>query len=196
VGGSYTVSVDVRVIAATNRDLRREVREGRFREDLFYRLNVLSILVPSLAERRADIPLLVDHFVKKYAERNNRSKPSVPTSVMERLMAYGWPGNVRQLEHVIERAIILNRGDTFDIELPKQELHAPADQPGERPVLPPPGVSLQDALAERERELIVAALQECDGVQARAARRLELSRSNLNYRIGKLGIQVKAITYR
>ena len=192
VGGSSTLRVDVRVLAATNKDLLTEAREGRFRRDLFYRLNVVALRVPSLRERKADIPLLVDHFLRKYAERNNRPVPTIAPRVIEQLTAYHWPGNVRQLEHVIERAVILQREGTLErVELPDE---APLDD-GPPPVLPPLGTSLQEALAEHERTLIVAALKECGGVQARAARRLGLSRSNLNYRINRLNLQVKDIEY-
>jgi len=195
VGGSETIHVDVRVIAATNKDLRAEARARRFREDLYYRLNVVRLDVPSLAERKADIPLLVEHFVRIYAERNGRPVPTVPRTSVERLMDYDWPGNVRQLEHVVERAVILSRDEVLDIALPEDELRHESDERGPADVLPPPGTSLQDALAEYEREVIIAALRASDGVQARAARRLELSRSNLNYRIHRLGIRVKDIEY-
>lgn len=197
VGGSETLRVDVRVIAATNKDLRAEARARRFREDLYYRLNVVRLDVPSLAERRADIPLLVAHFVRSYAERNGRPVPTVPRAVVERLMDYDWPGNVRQLEHTVERAVILSRGDVLDIPLPEDELRHEHDEDERGPMdlLPSPGVSLQDHLAEYERQVIIAALKASEGVQARAARRLELSRSNLNYRIHRLGIRVKEIDY-
>jgi len=194
VGGASTVQSDVRVVAATNKDLRREVEEGRFREDLFYRLHVVSLRVPPLRERREDIPLLVDHFLRKYAEKNHRAQPRLHPHVLERLIAYDWPGNVRQLEHLIERAVILTRdgGEITELALPEDPRAATA---GPRSVLPPLGTTLQDALAEYEREVIVAALKEAGGVQAAAARRLGLSRSNLNYRINRLGIQVKDVVY-
>jgi DNA-binding NtrC family response regulator len=183
VGGSAPVMVDVRIIAATNRDLRREVREGRFRQDLFYRLDVISLAVPPLAARRDDIPLLVQYFAKKYADRNEKPVPRVAAPVIRRLAQYHWPGNVRQLEHVIERAVILGREEITEIELPEAE---PAAAAGSG--LPDPGVSLPEALAAEERRLIIDALKEAGGVQAQAARRLGLSRSNLNYRIQRLGI--------
>ena len=198
VGGTGTSQVDVRVIAATNQDLAHLVREKRFRSDLFYRLNVVTLEVPPLSERRADIPLLVDHFLTKYATRNDRPVPRMGRNQIERLMAYDWPGNVRQLEHAIERAVILARdGEIEEIVLPDA-----GDDPNEGDVvdaaarlLPPIGTTLRDWLQQYERQVIVAALKEAGGVQARAARRLELSRSNLNYRIGRLGIQVSAIEY-
>jgi DNA-binding NtrC family response regulator len=195
VGGDRTLTVDVRVVAATNKDLRQETRAGRFREDLYYRLNVVRLNVPPLKARRGDIPLLVEHFVQKYAARDGREIPRVARSTMERLQTHDWPGNVRQLEHVVERAVILNRGEVLEIPLPQEELRDDHAEDGPRDVLPPPGVSLQQALQETEKEIIVAALMACEGVQARAARRLGLSRSNLNYRIHRLGIQVKQIEY-
>jgi DNA-binding NtrC family response regulator len=193
LGGREAVTVDVRVIAATNKDLREEVRAGRFREDLYYRLNVVKLKVPPLRDRRADIPLLVDHFVRKYALRDGRPVPAVAPATMERLQVHDWPGNVRQLEHVVERAVILGRGDPLDIPLPEDELRPEADAGGS--LLPPVGTSLQEALAAYERRILVEALKASDGVQARAARRLGLSRSNLNYRVQKLDIQVKDIAY-
>ncbi|MCO4744417.1 MAG: sigma-54-dependent Fis family transcriptional regulator [Proteobacteria bacterium] len=194
VGGSQTLTVDVRVIAATNKDLAEEVREKRFREDLYYRLNVVALHVPSLAQRRADIPLLVDHFVRMYAARSNRPVPSVSQQSMELLVAYDWPGNVRQLQHHIERAVILGKQDVLEIEPPAgaPRLEAPTQS---STTLPEVGSTLQEALATYERDLIVEALKQAGGVQARAARRLGLSRSNLNYRIGRLSIAVKEIEY-
>jgi DNA-binding NtrC family response regulator len=196
VGGSSTIRVDVRVVAATNRDLALEVREKRFREDLYWRLNVMTLSVPPLRDRKDDIPLLVDHFLVRYAAKNNRPILRIGRKVMEKLMSYDWPGNVRQLEHLIERAVILSRGGEIeDLRLP-DESESPSPAPGaSAPVLPPVGTALQDWLLHFERQVIVAALKEAGGVQARAARRLGLSRSNLNYRIGRLGIEVKGVDY-
>lgn len=195
VGGAETITVDVRVVAATNKDLRAEVRARRFREDLYYRLNVVRLDVPPLSARREDIPLLVSHFVQKYAERNDRPVPDVPRTVVEALMRHPWPGNVRQLEHIVERAVIMNRGEVLDIPVPEDRGPIAGEDEEMRPLLPPEGTSLQEALAAYERDVIVAALRLSDGVQARAARRLGLSRSNLNYRIHRLGIQIRDIDY-
>ncbi len=195
VGGSHTLLCDVRVIASTNKTLRDEVREGNFREDLFYRLNVMALHVPPLRDRSDDIPLLVDHFVRVYAEKNGRAIPRVSVREMERLMAYHWPGNVRQLEHVIERSVILNREpDLTHIRLPEEPLTRDEDR-GADDILPPLGSTLKEGLQDYERRVLVAALKQAKGVQAQAARRLQISRSNLNYRINRLGIQVKNITY-
>ncbi|MCB9671746.1 MAG: sigma-54-dependent Fis family transcriptional regulator [Alphaproteobacteria bacterium] len=192
VGGSGTLSVDVRVIAATNRDLREEARQGRFREDLYYRLRVFHLQVPSLAERRDDIPLLVDHFLDEAARRADRPRPNVSRAAMDALLAHPWPGNIRELKHTLERAMILCRGETIDhidwLEAPRATPAAPVVQPGEP-------MSLKDALDATERALVLEALQACDGVQAEAARRLGLSRSNLNYRIQRLGLRKRGATW-
>jgi transcriptional regulator with GAF, ATPase, and Fis domain len=191
VGGSVTVKVDVRVITATNKDLLEEVRGGRFREDLYYRLNVFRIRVPSLSERKRDIPLLVHHFVKHFAEENNREVPRVSSETLQRLMDYSWPGNVRELLHVIERAVILSRGETLTgVVLPEMQSEL-STVPGGLPV----GMTLQAGLKEYERTILIEALKAAKGVQAEAARNLGLSRSNLNYRISRLGISVKEVVY-
>jgi DNA-binding NtrC family response regulator len=189
LGGREPRKVDVRVIAATHRDLQAEVAAGRFRADLFYRLNVFTLRIPPLRQRKADIPLLADFFVRRYAERNRRPVPRLHRSVLDQLVAYPWPGNVRELEHIIERAVILCRDDELrSVELPTQDA-APAPEPE------PVEGTLKDLLAAYERRVIVAALEACDGVQARAAKRLGLSRSNLNYRIMKLDINRTDVSY-
>jgi DNA-binding NtrC family response regulator len=191
VGGSETIRVNVRLIAATNRDLRQEVREGAFREDLFYRLNVFHIPVPALAERRDDIPLLAEHFIRKYNVRHGRHVQRISATALRQLEAHTWPGNIRELEHVIERAIILCRGEVIDtISLPEPDLTAAAEAS-----LVPPGQSITDVLQETERRIIIEALKKASGVQARAADLIGISRSNLNYRIKKLGISVKDVVY-
>jgi DNA-binding NtrC family response regulator len=190
VGGTETLRVDIRLVSATNRDLREEVAEGRFREDLFYRVNTFTIAVPSLAERRDDIPLLVEHFVRVYAQENGREPMKVPSKVLERLVAWSWPGNVRELQHVIERAVILSRGEELTgVKLPEPDKSAKPSQ------AITPGTTLQTALKEHERTLLITVLKEAKGVQAEAARRMGISRSNLNYRIQRLGIVVKDVVY-
>ena len=196
LGGRQTIEVDVRVVAATNRDLRKEVKEGRFRKDLYYRLNVFHIPVPALAEREEDIPLLVEHFVAKYARHHGKAVEGPTPEVLGRLRAHSWPGNVRELEHTIERAVLLTgSGPIRSVRLPE-----PEEDTGE--VLVDgltlgldPDASLPEVLREAERALIVEALRQEQGVQARAARRLGISRSNLNYRIQKLEISVKDVVY-
>ena len=191
VGGVDTVRVDVRVIAATNRDLRREVREGRFREDLYYRLNVFQIGLPSLRERAEDIPLLVDHFVRQYATRHHKPAQRVSAAAMATLLHHPWPGNVRELEHTIERAVILSSSE----EITHIALPEPDPEEREEGLLIAPGTTLVEALEDTERHLIVEALRLEKGVQARAAKRLGVSRSNLNYRIQRLGLSVKDVVY-
>jgi len=192
VGGKGTRRVDVRVIAATNKDLLQEVQTGRFREDLYYRLHVVRLNVPSLMERKEDIPLLVDHFLRIYAEQNERAIPGVSRTAMAELMAYAWPGNVRQLEHLIERTLILDQSDFIErFEMPEN----PTKNQVNTATSFASTASLHDALRDLERRLIVQALKRAGGVQARAARALGVSRSNLNYRIQKLAIQVLDIDY-
>jgi DNA-binding NtrC family response regulator len=181
VGGTEPVPVDVRVVAATNRDLEREVQAGRFREDLFYRLNVIPIALPPLRERRTDIPLLVEHFLSKHGEpgRTRRIAPDA----LEALVAYGWPGNVRELESVIERTLLLAEGDVIRFEdLPaavRMRTRAGSGIPVE---IPDEGLDLE----ELERTLILRALDKSGGNVTRAARLLRLSRRTLQYRLEKL----------
>jgi DNA-binding NtrC family response regulator len=195
VGGEHTVKVDVRVIAATNRDLWKEVQTGGFRADLYYRLNVFAIRLPRLADRKDDIPLLVEHFAKKFAVRHTRPVPTVSAGAMKALQGHSWPGNVRELEHFMERLVLLsNGGEISSVRLPE----SPMAQAGGSAL---PGLAavgpggLPVALEDFERTLIAEALREAGGVQARAARRLGISRSNLNYRIGRLGLTLQDIRF-
>jgi len=193
VGGTGTIQVDVRVVAATNRDLRTEVREKRFREDLFYRLNVFHIALPSLVERLDDIPLLVDHFIHKYAKRHTKNVQQASSKAISKLRRHSWPGNIRELEHTVERAVIMAQSitlDDFEIPEPFQETSE-----GKTTMSVGEGMNIADTLRAHEREMVIAALQAEGGVQARAAKRLGVSRANLNYRIQKLGIVVKEIVY-
>jgi DNA-binding NtrC family response regulator len=176
------VQVDVRVVAATNRDLEREVRQGRFREDLFYRLNVIPIKLPPLRDRRTDVPLLVEHFLAKYGEpgRTRRIAPQA----LEALVDYSWPGNVRELESVVERTLLLADDDVIRlVDLPA-ELRM-RGQAASRTVpveIPEDGLDLE-AL---ERSLLLQALDKAGGNVTRAARLLGLSRRTLQYRLERL----------
>ncbi len=194
VGGEHPVSVDVRVVAATNRDLREEVKRGAFRADLYYRLNVFAIRLPPLRDRRDDIPVLAGHFVKKFAARHGRPCTHLAAGALASLLSYSWPGNVRELEHVMERAVILgNTPEIAAVQMPDGGIELPEDA---RPRLDDVGPGgLPDALDSYERALITEALQEAGGVQARAARRLGISRSNLNYRINRLAITLQEIRF-
>jgi len=188
VGGESTVTVDVRIVAATNRDLKAEVAAGNFRQDLYYRLHVIQLNVPSLAQREGDIPILVEHFVKLQSEKLEVPLPSVPPEDVARLSLYDWPGNVRELEHMIERAMLLDRhDDVLRLRLPEE----PIIPVREQPVVP---TDLPNYLRDVERAAILSALRDADGVQAAAARALGVSRSNLAYRLKKLGIDVDRVT--
>ncbi|HZR84930.1 MAG TPA: sigma 54-interacting transcriptional regulator [Candidatus Binatia bacterium] len=188
VGSARTQKVDVRVIAATNRDLQKCVEQGTFRADLFYRLNVFPIVVPPLIERREDIPLLVHFFVAKYAAKIGRQIDAVDRTTMQRLQAYAWPGNIRELENVIERAIILERGTTLSID--GEVFRTPSGGPsGDH--RPTPATSAA-SLAEAQRRHILEALRATNWVidgESGAARRLGLQPSTLRGRLKKLGIR-------
>jgi two-component system response regulator PilR (NtrC family) len=190
VGGTTEIPVDVRVIAATNRDLDRQVTEGTFREDLYYRLNVIPIRVPGLRERREDVPLLANHFLKKYAPGAGKSIHGVAAAALETLTGYDWPGNVRQLENTIERAVALETTSELHVELPVERPKARAAAAGagaEGSVnmtttmnLPPgsvlpEGVNMEDYVAQIERSLLQSALGQTNGVQVRAADVLGIS---------------------
>jgi two-component system response regulator PilR (NtrC family) len=185
VGDTRDVKVDVRVIAASNRDLTRAVAEGRLREDLFYRLNVIPIHLPPLRERREDIPLLVAHFVEKISRALGRPPKPVTPDAMAALERYHWPGNVRELENVIERAIVLGSGDALDTDaLPPTLLGAPATD--DLPVdLPPGGLDLESLLDRVERRYLELALRRTGGVQTRAAELLGLSFRQFRYKLQK-----------
>ena len=183
VGGTQEVAIDVRVIAATNRDLEHQVAENGFREDLYYRLNVIPIVVPPLRERREDVPLLVNHFVKKYAKSAGRNITQVSSESLTQLSNYEWPGNVRQLENTIERAVALETGELLHVELPIQRARAKAAAAGmgsDTVSVPagavlPDGMDMEKYVAEIERTLLKSALKQADGVQTRAADVLKIS---------------------
>jgi transcriptional regulator with PAS, ATPase and Fis domain len=175
VGGLKTVSVDVRLIAATNRNLLQEVKEGKFREDLFYRLNVFPIYVPPLRERAEDIPPLTDYFLEKFNRKLVRRVESVAPDVRECLIAYPWPGNIRELEHLIERMVLLAEGPTLAMELVPPEIANPAHDEHH----------LKSHMEEMERQIISRCLEECGGNVTRAAERLGLSRKGLQLKMTK-----------
>jgi two-component system response regulator HydG len=182
VGGEDTIKVDVRILAATNRDLASEVKAGNFREDLYYRLNVVTLAVPPLRERRGDIPLLIDYFVQKFAEKNRRTVESVTPRCMELLVSYGWPGNVRELENAIERGVILMRGD----QLSEKSLPLPIQkQEREGEIVAP------SSLQEAERLLILQTLEESGGNKSEAARRLGITRKTLQNKLQRYDLGFK-----
>lgn len=181
VGGTSEISIDVRVIAATNRDLDQHVAEGKFREDLYYRLNVIPIRVPALRERRADIHLLVNHFLKKYAPAAGKSILRASPGSLEALSVYEWPGNVRQLENTIERAVALETGEELHVEIPVERPKALAAAAGVGAggisvggVLPE-GIGMEKYVADVEISLLKSALTQSNGVQTRAADLLKIS---------------------
>jgi DNA-binding NtrC family response regulator len=187
VGDSHTTKVDVRVIAATNSDLARMVADGEFREDLFYRLNVIPVQIPPLRDRREDIPLLVHHFLDKLCEPSQASV-TVSQEAMRRLMAYAWPGNVRQLENTAERAFAFRGGrEQIDVgDLPPELAGAGASQAGASLALPDEGVDLTAFVAGIERELIQRSLERTHGNKGQAAKLLRLKRTTLVEKMKRL----------
>jgi Nif-specific regulatory protein len=182
VGGNQTIRVDVRIIAATNRDLEALSAEGRFRQDLYYRLNVFPIHVPALRERKADILLLTDHFVEKYAKATHKEVRRIATPAIDLLMSYHWPGNVRELENCVERAVLLADGEVIHAHhLP------PTLQSAESSGTIHHG-TLQETLDALERDLIVDALKTSRGNKAKAARALGTTERLIGLRIARLGI--------
>jgi two-component system response regulator HydG len=184
VGGEQTVRVNVRVIAATNRDIRAEVAEGRFREDLFYRLYVIPLALPPLRERKEDIPLLADHFVRRLCAALGRPQVELTPRALRLLTLYDWPGNVRELENALERALVLCEGERVD----EGDLYFLREAGLERLPMPTGILPLNQSLAELERTLLERALQEAHGVKAEAARLLEIKSSALYYKLEKYGL--------
>jgi DNA-binding NtrC family response regulator len=184
IGGNRTLAVDVRILAATHRDLERAMGDGRFREDLYYRLNVVTIQIPPLRERREDIPLLLDHFLHKFAGKNRRDVAGITAAARDALLKYDYPGNIRELENVIERAVLLCRGRVIDLE----DLPA-ALRPGERPGGKRQPQRLPEVLADIERQAIDAALEQYHGVQTQAAEALGISERVLRYKMKKYGLE-------
>jgi two-component system, NtrC family, response regulator len=178
VGGNQTLTVDVRVITATHRDLQALIKEGKFREDLYYRLNVIEIPLPPLRSRNQDIPLLMDFFLKKYSAANGKEIKSVTDETLSALVAYPWPGNVRELEHALERAVILSRGDELDLALfPTLPRTAQPARMAKKPVSP--GATME----EIEREAILRTLESVGGSTSRAAAVLKISPRTIQYKL-------------
>ncbi len=186
VGGDQTITTDVRIVTATNRDLLEDVRSGRFREDLYYRLHIIPLVVPPLRERASDVDVLVSYFIQKLARRTRTDVTMASADALARMRHYDWPGNVRQLENVVEQALVFAEGTAIGVEdlppaisglSPAAALHLPDD---ERP--------LPDILEDLERQLIVRALERADGVKTEAARMLGIKTPSLYYKLEKYGL--------
>ena len=189
IGGSEDIKVDVRIVSATNRDLAQKVKEGQFREDLYYRLNVIPIAMPPLRRRKEDIPILAKYFIEKYSRQFGKEIKKISSYALELLMEYQFPGNVRELENIIERSVAL---ETSNIILPENLVLVRKDGGNgglEDIDIPEEGLSLDDELAKLERSIILKALQRARGTKTRAAQLLNMSRDALNYRIEKLRIE-------
>jgi two-component system response regulator PilR (NtrC family) len=190
VGGVQEKELDVRVVAATNRDLETEVEKGAFRQDLFYRLNVIQLRLPPLRERREDIALLADHFLKKFNAEHGRTIHGIDPDAMSAIMGHHFPGNVRELENLIERAVTLAPGDRVSADtLPTLSALSTAGIPiGPAPALPEAGLDLEKAVEDFERSLIIKALERTRGNRTEASRVLGVTFRSLRYRLSKLGI--------
>ena len=201
VGGIKTLRVDVRLIAATNRDLKALIGDGRFREDLYYRLAVVPIALPPLRERREDIPLLVRHFIQKYDQRLGKHVEGIEDEAMQLLVSYAWPGNIRELENLMERSVLFADGPLIQASalpdsLRERGAHPPVPIAAVGPlgaIAAPSGASMKEivrhAQAELEKELITRALEETGGNVTRAAKRLQISRKSLQVKMKELGLR-------
>ena len=207
LGGTETIKVDVRILAASNEDLMKLVREGRFREDLFHRLNVISLRLPPLRDRKEDIPLLVERFLEQFCQENGKPPRGFTHGAMKLLMDYDWPGNVRELENVVERAVVLSTHETVDVDLLPESVRTREIVKGVRlqlaEFLPPlpgevgargisaPAPSLFEILEEVERRIIVDMLERTNWNQTEAAERFQIPLSTLNQKIKRLGIETR-----
>ena len=196
LGGTRTVPINVRVVAGTKRDLKQMVAEGKFREDLYFRLNVLPLVLPPLRERREDIPVLMAHFLRQYFRKSGEDEPRVSDAVLQAFMRYNWPGNVRELENACERIAQICTCGTVRVGcMSAAILFRAAWQPADRPLLPPPApsgqplpIALDDRIRELESNLISWALNVSHGNKSRAAELLQIKRSTLGDRIARCGL--------
>ncbi|MCC7158346.1 MAG: sigma-54-dependent Fis family transcriptional regulator, partial [Ignavibacteria bacterium] len=182
VGSSHTIEVDVRLIAATNKDLRQLIQDGRFREDLFYRLNVVQIELPPLRERKADIIPLIDFCLKKYSPAANKENMVFSREALDYLLKYNYPGNIRELENIVQKAIVLSRGNIISIDDVTVDIKVSPNR-GRDSDSP----NLNERIESLEKEMIEEALRLTGGNQTQAAKRLGISESNLRYRINRIG---------
>ena len=192
LGGTETIKVDVRVVAATNADLRKMVVEGRFREDLFYRLNVIAIALPPLRDRKEDIPQLAEHFLRRFSAENVRTGLQFTPDALKAMMDYYWPGNVRELENAVERAVVLSSGSSLGTELlPEQLFQSNARDAGTFPAESLDGRSLFEIMEGCERRVILDMLERTNWSQTDAAERFKIPLSTLNQKIKRLQIDIK-----
>jgi DNA-binding NtrC family response regulator len=209
LGGTETIKVDVRILAASNEDLMGLVREGKFREDLYHRLNVISLFLPPLRERKEDIPALVERFLARFCQENGKPPRTFTNAAMKLLMDYDWPGNVRELENVVERAVVLSTHELMDIDLLPESVRTREIVKGVRlqlaEFLPPmpgesatrgnaPSHSLFEIMEEVERRIIVDMLERTNWNQTEAAERFQIPLSTLNQKIKRLGIETRRRT--
>ena len=192
LGGVQELQVDVRIIAATNIDLKQACREGKFRDDLYYRLNVITIDLPPLRQRREDIPLLVEFFIRKFAEENDRPVRQIAPEALRALLEYSWPGNVRELENVVERAVVLSSGPTISLDLLPD--HLVGRGAGLTMLEHRADASLFEIVEECERRIIVDMLEKCNWNQTEAAEHFRIPLSTLNQKIKRLSIEIKKKT--
>jgi two-component system response regulator PilR (NtrC family) len=191
LGGMETIKVDARIVAATNCDLKEMVDDGRFREDLFYRLNVINVFLPPLRERKEDIPPLVQHFLEKYGAENGKTGIEIKAEALDLLIEYGWPGNVRELENTIERAVVLSSGASIGADLIPDSIRTAPTFRIPNFVVPPEGLSLKEVITSVERRLIESTLEAAGGVQKRAAELLKIKPTTLNEMIKRHEIDAR-----
>ncbi len=189
LGGVQEIQVDVRIIAATNVDLKQLVREGKFRDDLYYRLNVITVHLPALRQRREDIPLLVDFFLKKFAKENDKPPRQVAPEALRFLLDYAWPGNVRELENVMERAVVLSTGPVIGLDLLPDYISGSGA--ALQMMSTPSDASLFDIMEECERRIITDMLEKCNWNQTEAAEQFRIPLSTLNQKIKRLNIEIR-----
>ena len=189
VGGTQNISVDVRIIAATNRDLEKAVQDGEFREDLYYRINVVPINIPPLRDRKEDIALLLDHFVKRFSVELETPAKSFSSESVDLLETHSWPGNVRELQNVVERLLVLGKNETIEVDdLPESVRLSKHDVSQYSNKIFSGELSLEEAERQFLSEIISEALRRANGVQTRAAEMLKTSRRTLKYQMDKLGL--------
>ncbi len=194
VGGTEQIKVDVRIISASNKDLEEAVRENKFREDLYYRLNVIQIKLPLLRERREDIPLLAEHFFKKYAQELGKGIREISPDAMKLLVNYDYPGNVRELQNIIERGVALETGNTLTVENLESYMD---EQRGVKRIddtffdIPTEGIDLETVVGDLERSLLIKALERAKGVKKKAAELLNINFRSMRYRLEKYGLNTR-----